>query len=458
MKPASWRLGGLFLLVLAPLLCFADQNHLSIVRQLAGLGPHPYGSPADRKAARFVRDRFVACGVTDVRQQPFQKGQNVIATIPGKDRSRQIYLAAHFDSVRSGPGAYDDASGISVLLGVAAHFSTKVPPYTLVLCAFDGEEMGLYGSAHYVRRMSKQERERALFMLDLEMMGWKPGLPALETLKYDVGRGDPELSRHVGGILSPLPVVSAVKSASRATGIPVAVGDPYLSVLYQVCIRVVRVAFGGDEMPFLLGNIPAVQFTDSSFSEFDPHYHLATDLPQYVDEARLREMERLVIRVVSDAKAGDYHRRRAIYSHGQQEYLVVGPLVLRYYLLLALFAAAMCLIIYQFFRQPQLRFWPSLVMILEAGFSALLFSRFPVFTFFMVGIPAWICVVFDFSGIRSRFRLIPILLAPAIVFVFVAIATYRQFLYGTYLTVPDILLLLFVLSALVVRTAKRRRE
>lgn len=86
-------------------------------------------------------------------------GRNVGVIIPGTDpalKDEWIVLSAHFDHLgKNGkqyfPGADDNASGMAMLLEVAEHFAlAKVQPKrTVVLVAFDLEEVGLIGSTYF---------------------------------------------------------------------------------------------------------------------------------------------------------------------------------------------------------------------------------------------------------------------------------------------------------------------
>ncbi|HEY6198099.1 MAG TPA: M20/M25/M40 family metallo-hydrolase [Candidatus Binatia bacterium] len=93
---------------------------------------------------------------------------NVVAVLPGSDpqlKSENIVIGAHYDHLGLGHygtmdpkaegqihnGADDNASGVAVVLSLAQRFAAgKPPPRTLVFVAFTGEELGLYGSRHFV--------------------------------------------------------------------------------------------------------------------------------------------------------------------------------------------------------------------------------------------------------------------------------------------------------------------
>lgn len=81
--------------------------------------------------------------------------QNVIAYVEGKKFPKKYFIfTAHYDHLGMMgnkvyfPGANDNASGTSMLLDLARHFSLEEnqPDYSIVFMAFSGEEAGLHGS------------------------------------------------------------------------------------------------------------------------------------------------------------------------------------------------------------------------------------------------------------------------------------------------------------------------
>lgn len=81
-------------------------------------------------------------------------GKNMIASIPGKS-DQIIVISAHYDHIgiirnEIYNGADDNASGVAALLKIAAHFKKKQPNYTIIIAAFDAEEMGLRGSKAFI--------------------------------------------------------------------------------------------------------------------------------------------------------------------------------------------------------------------------------------------------------------------------------------------------------------------
>ena len=104
---------------------------------------------------------------------------NVIGILPGRDPARAgeaVVIGAHYDhlGVVKGavyPGADDNGSGSAVVLGLArALAAAGGMPRTLVIAFFSGEEMGLFGSRHYVRHPAFP-LEQTVAMVNFDMVG-----------------------------------------------------------------------------------------------------------------------------------------------------------------------------------------------------------------------------------------------------------------------------------------------
>lgn len=113
---------------------------------------------------------------------------NVVGVLPGTDprlAREAIVIGAHYDHLGRGgegslapdqigaihPGADDNASGTAAVIGLARAFAAGGgAPRTLVFVAFAGEEMGLLGSAHYVKNPA-HPLEATVLMVNLDMVG-----------------------------------------------------------------------------------------------------------------------------------------------------------------------------------------------------------------------------------------------------------------------------------------------
>jgi aminopeptidase YwaD len=109
------------------------------------------------------------------KREPYQS-QNVVAR-PSAEACT-AYVGAHYDSVPQGPGANDNASGAASMLELAR--THRVPG--LCYLAFGAEEVGLVGSAAFVRE-HRVGSER--FMLNLDMLG-KVTAPEMAASPDDV--------------------------------------------------------------------------------------------------------------------------------------------------------------------------------------------------------------------------------------------------------------------------------
>lgn len=126
---------------------------------------------------------------------------NLIAHIPGRDPSRAVIVGAHIDSPNA-PGAMDDGSGSAILLEIARvlNEANYQPPQDLYLVWFGCEELGLYGSSHFVTTHQELlDRTVAMLEIDcltrpldgidatLDLVGWSYrafGYPILEWPEY----------------------------------------------------------------------------------------------------------------------------------------------------------------------------------------------------------------------------------------------------------------------------------
>ena len=148
----------------APLTSFSAARALDQLRPLVAL-PHPIGSAAHTQ----VRDNLlktlgesglevqVQCEEVVITKSgsPFDAGlvHNVIARLPGTDGRHAILIAAHYDSVPTGPGAGDDGAALAAMLETARAVRTLPRLQNdLILLFTDGEEVGGLGAHAFVTR------------------------------------------------------------------------------------------------------------------------------------------------------------------------------------------------------------------------------------------------------------------------------------------------------------------
>jgi Zn-dependent M28 family amino/carboxypeptidase len=142
------------------------------------------GEKGNELARAYIVEQFKSLGVSGlngVYEQPFSfrarnktyKATNILAEIKGTEFPDQyIVISAHHDHLgMSGDkifnGADDDASGVSALISFAEYFKQNPPKHSVILAAFDAEEIGLRGSKHFVQNFDKT---KILVNLNMDMI------------------------------------------------------------------------------------------------------------------------------------------------------------------------------------------------------------------------------------------------------------------------------------------------
>jgi hypothetical protein len=115
---------------------------------------HPVGAPHHQVVCDYLVNQFQKLGY-NVQIQDARYGalplRNILARKPGTvPGGKAVMLAAHYDSVRSGPGAADDGAAVAALLEVARIISDRSYPNDIIFLISDGEEMGLLGARAFV--------------------------------------------------------------------------------------------------------------------------------------------------------------------------------------------------------------------------------------------------------------------------------------------------------------------
>jgi hypothetical protein len=78
--------------------------------------------------------------------------RNVVGYRFGRNEpDHKVILGAHYDTQAGIQGAWDNGSGCAALLEIARVSAQVKPLRTMLFCAFGGEEIGLFGSTHFVR-------------------------------------------------------------------------------------------------------------------------------------------------------------------------------------------------------------------------------------------------------------------------------------------------------------------
>jgi hypothetical protein len=152
------------------------------------------GSRGGRAAAAYLVEQFARlhlrpAGTDGGFEQPFRANfRNVLGMIPGGDgelKEEIIVVGAHYDHVGLGrpsnsygpygtihPGADDNASGTSALMELAEAFSfiPEKPKRSILLAAWDAEEIGMLGSKYWVSHPTAPLK-KIVACFNLDMIG-----------------------------------------------------------------------------------------------------------------------------------------------------------------------------------------------------------------------------------------------------------------------------------------------
>jgi alkaline phosphatase isozyme conversion protein len=138
------------------------------------VGARPADSWGEIHAREFITGTFQQYGYFPLLQEFIAASGsrrvhsgNIIAVKEG-DSAKRLVVGAHYDSAPVGEGYTDNATGIGLLLEVAARIKKIPTPYTVVFVAFGAEEDGQLGSQYYLDTLSKVDRRATIGMIDLD--------------------------------------------------------------------------------------------------------------------------------------------------------------------------------------------------------------------------------------------------------------------------------------------------
>ncbi|HEY8423860.1 MAG TPA: M28 family peptidase [Clostridia bacterium] len=148
-------------------------------------------SQGEKIAAEWIAQEFDALGL-ETKLQNFDgqyngkkvSSQNVIGKL-NLGYQKQVIICAHYDNLYGSDiiegfgaeGAYNNASGVAVMLSLAKAFSELKEKneldiqYNIVFLAAGADEMGLFGSGYYVKNMRSKEIDDTLLAINLDCVG-----------------------------------------------------------------------------------------------------------------------------------------------------------------------------------------------------------------------------------------------------------------------------------------------
>jgi hypothetical protein len=226
-------------------------------------------------AARYIEAALVKQG-HQPQSQYFESGGRKVRNIEAG--RGEIVVGAHYDTVPGSPGADDNASGVAVLLELAA---MKIP---VRFVAFANEEMpyfqsGEMGSMAWARR-ARERGERIRAMYSLEMLGYYRDAPGSQRYPPPLGLLYPDRAdfiAFVGDLGARRLVRRTIELFREKTQFP-SEGVAAPSFIPGVT--------WSDHWSFRSQGYDAIMITDTAFNRY-PHYHLPSDTPDKLDYERM---------------------------------------------------------------------------------------------------------------------------------------------------------------------------
>lgn len=126
-----------------------------------------------REARTYLAAQLKRIGLKPLRQPYGTESENVYGVLScGKPGAETVVFGAHYDTVRVGPGANDDGTGVVAVLATArelAHMKGRTRDIMFVF--FDEEERGLLGSKNFAQ-MLKDQNLAVHSVHTIDQAGW----------------------------------------------------------------------------------------------------------------------------------------------------------------------------------------------------------------------------------------------------------------------------------------------
>jgi Zn-dependent M28 family amino/carboxypeptidase len=233
-------------------------------------------------------------------------GVNLVAVKEGESSRDAVVVGAHYDTVPGSPGADDNTASVVGLLELARLLAPHRFQETILLAAFDMEEIGLLGSAAFVAEIAKERKVRGAIVY--ETMCYSdpapgaqrvpPGLAPLypqqvRKMRQRQFRGDSTLVLYQRNSTFLARAFAAGLAHLAGDAVPILVRDPLdvplLGKVLERAVPEVRHFARSDHFNFWEKGLPTIMITDSADLR-NPHYHQASDTPETLDYERLADI------------------------------------------------------------------------------------------------------------------------------------------------------------------------
>jgi Peptidase family M28 len=233
-------------------------------------------------------------------------GANLLAIKEGSTSRDAILVGAHHDTLRDSPGADDNTASVAALLELSRVLAPHSFRDTILLAAFDMEEIGFFGSKALVEELTQERTIKSAIIY--ETMAYSDSAPDTQSVPKVLGSFYPKQiarirERKFAGDWTLIVYRNFATEVAQAFGsslahiagphVPILMRDPVdLPVFGKALSYVLPVVnnFGrSDNRIFWDARIPAIMITDIANFR-NPNYHQPTDTPETLDYDRLAEI------------------------------------------------------------------------------------------------------------------------------------------------------------------------
>lgn len=135
--------------------------------------PNRFAIENKQEARTYLIAVLKRFGLEGKRQAYGTDSENIYAILGGSQPSADaVVVGAHYDSVRTAPGANDDGTGVAAVLAIAQQMSrVTARQRDMIFVFFDDEERGLVGSRNFAQLL-KNETRPIHSVHTIDQMGW----------------------------------------------------------------------------------------------------------------------------------------------------------------------------------------------------------------------------------------------------------------------------------------------
>lgn len=242
-------------------------------------------------AEMYIKQTWQQQGYT-VNEQAYKERKihcaNLEITHPGAGRADQILLiGAHYDTVRGGPGANDNGSGVAALLELSRLLLKQTTEMTIRFVAFVNEEAPFFYSgrqgSHIYAKQARQHGDDIRLMISLETMGYysdeaySQQYPPFFRFFYPNKANFISL---VTNFRSRNTMLKLARAFHQSSDFPLE---------HVATFALIPGIAWSDHLSFWRQHYKALMVTDTAFYRY-PYYHTAEDTAEKIDYGRLAQV------------------------------------------------------------------------------------------------------------------------------------------------------------------------